>query len=157
MVKFLNTCAQIEETAAQIYHEFASDQKCDEALVAIWQKMAKDEEDHAQQLRLAARLPAKETFTGRRDNGPATDTLKALADGILIKARSEGYELLDMLKTAVILEKEFRKIHATYALEFKNPSLLETFKRLARADAEHLKELDAFLKIFREKHRSGSK
>ena len=156
MLKFLNKCAQIEETTALIYHEFANNKHCDETLVTIWKRMAKDEEDHAQQLRLASRLPTRETFQGHRVNGPDPDTLKTLADNILIKAQKENYELLDMLKDAVVLEKEFRKIHATYALEFKNPSLLETFKRLANADAEHLTELDTYLKRFKEKHHSGS-
>ncbi len=156
MLKFLNKCAQIEETAALIYHEFSGNAKCDETLALVWEKMARDEEDHAKQLKLAMRLPVRDIFKSAGANSPNPETLNELACSILVRAKEDSYTLLNMLKDAVLLEKEFRKIHATYAIEFKDPSLLETFKRLARADEEHLKALDDYLKDYKKKHRPSS-
>lgn len=153
MVKFIKECAKIEETAALIYHEFSRNKHCDAELVKIWQDMARDEEDHALQLKFALRVPLGEAFSGVRNNCPDPEKLYALASGILQKTRENGCQLLEMLKDAVTLEKEFCKIHATYALEFKEPGLLKTFKALANADAEHLQALQNYLKRYKEEHR----
>lgn len=155
MIKFLEKCAQIEHLVSEIYHEFAGNPENDEALANIWKDMARDEEDHCQQLRLAARLPARDAFSGINKNCPEPEALYEQAGTLLEKVRSNKLSMLEMLKTAVILEKEFRKLHVGYALEFKDTTLRSTFERLSRADAEHLRELDAYLKKYKEEQQIG--
>lgn len=157
MIKFLEKCAQIEHLVSEIYLEFAGNQENDAALKEIWKDMARDEEDHCQQLRLAARLPAREAFDGINKNSPEPEPLYEQAGMTLEKVRKSKFSTLEMLKTAVVLEKEFRKLHATYALEFKNTALKSTFDRLSRADAEHLRALDAYLKQYKEEHQTVKK
>ncbi len=157
MHKFLNICAEVEETVAQIYHEFASNPQSDAALVRIWKDLAKEEEAHAQQLKLAMRLPVKHVFNGLSKGTPSPEELHQVALDLLKKARGGEMGLLDMLKSAVLLEKEFRKVHATCSLQFKDESLKATFTALAKADADHLAALDDYLTKFKKKHAPASK
>ena len=157
MIRFLEKCAQIERLVSEIYFEFAGSQENDEALTNIWKDMARDEENHCQQLRLAARLPVRETFSGINPKSPEPESLYEQATTILEKAKQTPFSRLDMLKTAVILEKEFRKLHTAVALEFNDADLRKTFDSLSRADSEHLRELDAYLKGYKEKHKAGGK
>ncbi len=150
MFRFLNKCAQIEENTALIYHEFANNKKCDPDLAAIWLRMARDEENHAQQLKLAIRLLRDDIADLVKDGGVNPDEMNGLAKSVLGKARNENYELLDMLNDAVVLEDSFRNIHATCALEFKDPSLLATFKRLAQADEVHVEGLNTYLAHYKD-------
>ena len=116
--------------------------------------MARDEEAHCQQLSLAARLPTYEAFDGISKKSLEPGPLYEQAEMILGKVRNNKLSILEMLKTAVVLEKEFRKIHATYALEFKTTALRSTFDNLARADTEHLRALDTYLKKYKAEHSS---
>lgn len=155
MLKFLNKCAQIEEITASIYHEFANNDKCDETLAAIWLKMARDEEGHAQQLKLASRLLKTNTIKRNIGKNVNTDEIIDFASKILSKARNGCYEKLDMLKVAVVMENSFRDIHATAALEFSDPSLLSTFRHLACEDAVHLNALQKYIHHYKNDHVYG--
>lgn len=152
MQKFLNACAEVEEAIGQIYREYEKLSQGEEVLEQIWRDMARDEDAHAQQLRLAMRLPVKTAFAGIKEGAPDLDELRRVAAEALVEARTGKMKLLEMLKTAVSLENNFRGIHAGCALLFKDPSLQKTFKALARADQEHLAALDAYLKGFKKKH-----
>ena len=150
MVKFINTCAQIEEMAAKVYHEFSRNSHCDAELAAIWRKMARDEEDHAHQLRLVLRLSANEILDNINDKCPNPDELSTRLEQILKEARQGNQELLDMLKVAVVLEKEFRRVHVAAALVFKDQHLLKMFEMLAAADDVHVEDLQLYIKRYRE-------
>lgn len=150
MVKFINTCARIEEMAAKVYHEFSRNSRCDAELTAIWSKMARDEEDHAHQLRLVMRLSATEILEKISEKCPDPEELSTRLEQILQDAREGNQEVLEMLKVAVVLEKEFRRVHVATSLIFRDPNLLKTFERLAAADDVHVRELQAYIKRFKE-------
>ncbi len=153
MNKFLDLCAQVEETASLIYLEFASSSQPDKELQSIWQKMARDEQQHAQQLRLAIRLPKNESIQDvLAEDCPEPAELLLRSSEILEDFKEETFSILKMLKAAVELEKDFLKIHATYALTFKTPSLKQTFEALARADQHHTGELNGYIRKFKAKH-----
>lgn len=155
MQKFLSKCADIEGTVALIYQEFARNPQSDKTLMKIWQDLATDEEAHVQQLKLAMRLPTQSVFNGLSSDSPDPDELLRVARELLVKAREGQMSLLDMLKSAVVLEKDFRKVHATCSLLFKEAPLKKTFSALAKADGEHLAALDAYLKDYKAQHASS--
>ena len=101
------------------------------------------------------RLSSSDTLSNANKDCPDPDELLKLADNILQKAGEEKYGVQDMLMDAVTLEGDFRKVHATYALTFKDPSLLSMFKCLAQDDAEHINEINTYIKDYNGRHRSG--
>jgi rubrerythrin len=149
MKKFIASSIEIETVAALIYYEFAKSKVSNEELAVIWKDMAKDEEDHANALRLAARVPSEETFQGIQEDCPNPESIMELLNTLLARAKKGHEAELSMLKDAVILENKFRKFHATYALIFKDPGMQKTFSALARADDKHLEALKLYIKEFK--------
>lgn len=145
-IKFLTACALVEEAAANIYREMstaARDIK-DEELSLIWTEMAKDEEDHAQQLRMAARLSRNDVFDETKCNFVADPAaLSAQAASFLEMIVAGQLTELDMLNIASELEKKFCQLHVSCSLAFKEESLKNMFKALARADDKHVAKLNA--------------
>ena len=78
MKKFITSSIEIETAVAQIYHEFAKSKVCNEELAAIWKGMARDEEDHANALRLAACVPSEDAFVGIQKSCPNPVDLREL-------------------------------------------------------------------------------
>ncbi len=149
MKKFITSSIEIEVAAAQIYHEFAKSKVCNEELISIWKGMAKDEEDHANALRLAARIPFQEAFLGIQEECPNPEDLMELLNTLLTRAKEGSESELSMLKDAVVLENKFRKFHATYALIFRDQDMQKTFSALSRADDKHLEALNLYIKEFK--------
>jgi len=144
MRKFLNDCAAIEETIAAIYRQLAEALPCDEELKAIWRKMADEEDQHAIQIGLAARLPYKETFRGENLTPAKVEQLLHRARTILAGVRSAGMTEEDALRVSLKLEGEFMAVHVASAAEFLDGKMREMFRCLARGDEEHHRALEEY-------------
>jgi len=143
---------EVEEIAARTYEEFAKNRSCEPNLEKIWLAMAKDEHDHAMQLKFALRLPFYQTFDGFSDRCPSPDEARRFVDAAYNKALLGNQSPQEMLDTALEIENRLLKIHAVYVLMFKEPSLLQLFKSLARADEEHVQRLESYVKSYRERY-----
>jgi len=82
MRRFIRKASEIEKLIARTYQEFAKSEHNDADLVEIWSAMARDEEDHAMQLELAARLPLDAAFAGIAESCPNPATMYDLANEI---------------------------------------------------------------------------
>jgi len=144
MRKFLNDCIAIEETIAAIYRQLAASVGCDAELKAIWEKMAGDEEQHALQIRLAARLPQQETFKGEKLTPARTGQLLSRTRTILEGTNSAKMGVEDALRVSLKLEGEFLAVHVAAAAEFIDGKMREMFLCLARGDEEHQRALQEY-------------
>lgn len=145
LIKFLTSCALVEDALANIYREMAAVSATnDQELSVMWMEMARDEEDHALQLRMASRLT--------RDNAFDIEASKIDIDPLVLANRTNAFleqivtgQLTgsDMLRMALEIEGEFSQLHATTALAFKDGSLKEMFKAMARAEDKHTASLIA--------------
>lgn len=149
MIKFLVACALVEEKAAQIYQAMgtAAQAANDESLASLWRNMALDEEDHASQLRLAARLSRERVFEKLPTRGHEDPVvLLERADVLLKHIQSTPLSEIDMLRVAVELEKRFIKLHTSYTILFQELSTQKMFEALAKAEDSHLAGLRARIK-----------
>ena len=151
MFKFLTACAQVEEMAAQIYRTMqqaaVAENQAD--LKKLWEGLAADEEAHAQQLRLAARLSRERVFDlvePSQEAHPAT--LLKRAELMLNYVRSKKLSELEMLHIADELERDFHKIHMSFILLFQDPSMKKMFDALAKADDIHVASLQDRIRRF---------
>jgi len=149
MKKILEKFVRIELLAGQIYMEFAASEKSDDELKSIWLKMARDEEDHANALKLALRLPADEFLPDVNRDCPDPETSIKTLSTILARAKTHSDSMVQMLSDAVMIEKKFRVIHASYSLSFKGQSLQKTFARLSRSDEEHVADLKKYIERYK--------
>ncbi len=146
MTKLLKTCAQIEDTVGKVYLAFLGIPGVGSELQEIWSAMARDEEDHARQIRFSLRLPQESVFT----DAPQIDEDQAEA---LLRRVEQVHELAgrgacsvqEAIRLTMELEQEFCKVHIAYALQFKDGSMREMFSALAASDSEHTEKFKVFL------------
>ena len=141
MRTFFQRCADIEEALAEIYRELASSPLGDADLRQIWREMAREEGDHARQLRLAARLPEEETVRAARIPLQQVLHLRDLAVAYLQEVKGGTLTLEGALQLSMRLENEFAGIHAHCAAEFIDEQMSAMFRALAWDDERHAQTL----------------
>ncbi len=137
MRRYLNICAEIEETVGQIYEAMAEKLPEEETLAALWRQMARDERDHAGQIRFALRLPARHVFENQDFPEEKVEVLLTRARNILHLIKERPLSVREALRLALGLEGEFLCTHVAGAA-FKDESLKKMMQALARADEGHL-------------------
>lgn len=137
MRRYLNICAEIEETVGQIYEAMAEKLAEDDRLSTLWRQMACDERDHAGQIRFALRLPVLHVFEDQDFPEEKAEVLLTRARNILRLVKDRPLSVREALRLAHGLEGEFLCAHVTGAA-FKDESLKKMMQALARADEAHL-------------------
>jgi rubrerythrin len=145
MLKFLNSCAEIEDTIGAIYRLLAETLSEGHELRRIWLEMADEEAEHARQIRFAARLPAREVFTGVNISLSKVEELLRRAREF--KERLQGAQITtsEALKLSMHLETEFNAVHMVLAVEFREESMRRMFQSLASDDDRHANRLRQYL------------
>jgi rubrerythrin len=137
MRRYLNICAEIEETVGRIYEIMAEKVGQDERLATLWRQMASDERDHAGQIRFALRLPVRHVFEDQDFPEEKVEVLLTRARNILQLVEERPLSVREALRLAHGLEGEFLCAHVVGAA-FKDESLKKMMQALARADEAHL-------------------
>jgi len=141
MQRFLNICEEIEQTVAKIYQHWQQVFIDNQALSALWGKMADDELDHVRQVQLAKRVANEGVL--EQNNISLESLSKALARARQlyedIQVREISSEMA--LRAAIRIEEEFSKAHLLNATNVADESLKTMFKSLARADEQHVATL----------------
>jgi len=137
MRRYLNICAEIEETVGRIYELMAEKLPEEERLSALWRQMARDERDHAGQIRFTLRLPARHVFEVQDFPEEKVEALLNRARNILQIIKERPLTAREAVRLALGLEGEFLAAHVVGAT-FKDESLKKMMQALARADEAHL-------------------
>lgn len=137
MRRYLNICAEIEETVGQIYQAMAEKMPEDDRLATLWRQMARDERDHAGQIRFALRLPAGHVFERQDFPEEKVEVLLTRARNILQLVKERPLSVREAVRLALGLEGEFLSAHIA-GVSFKDESLKKMMQALARADEAHL-------------------
>ena len=137
MRRYLNICAELEETVGQIYEAMAEKFPEEDQLSILWRQMARDERDHAGQIRFALRLPASHVFERQDFPEEKVKVLLTQARNILQLVKERPLSVRETLRLALGLEGEFLSAHIVGA-SFKDESLKKMMQVLARADEAHL-------------------
>ena len=147
MRNFLRICTEIEETAARIYQSLAQSSVYDAKLRAIWGKMAEEEDEHALQIRFAARLPSSKVF---RESRPIDGVQKLLveAHAVLTRIGREPLTVGETLRLALTLEEKFCEVHVSTAKNFIDEKMKKLFETMIVADKEHLAPLREYCRNY---------
>jgi rubrerythrin len=137
MRNYLNACQEIEQVMGAVYRKLAGEETYSEKLRGIFERMARDEDDHARQLEQAKDIPGK-TFTKNRrfDERKLAELLRKASEPAPVEAL--------MVETAKDLEMEFIKVHLHHAVGVRDTAMAELFKKMAREDQKHFETLDAY-------------
>ncbi len=141
MDEFFDTCAEIESTMCMIYRRLADAVRGNERLRELMLQMAKDEADHANQVRFARVIPLADNNFKPKISSVKLDLLLLKAQSLLRAIEDEPPSEKEVLAQAIGLEEEFMGVHISTAFEFKDEKLMERFKQLAREDEKHVATL----------------
>jgi rubrerythrin len=140
---YLDGCQKIELVMGEVYRRLAAVESYSAKLRSIFERMARDEDDHARQLEQAKDVPV-EVFKDRRFDQGKLEELLLQAHQLLRMAADPAPSERLMLETAKDLEMEFIKIHLHNAVQIRDAAMAERFRSMAREDQEHFETLDAY-------------
>jgi rubrerythrin len=143
---YLNDCQKIEKVLGEVYRKLAGVEIYSEKLRSIFERMARDEDDHARQLEQAKGIPEESFAKDRRFDERKLEELLRQAHQLLRMAANPAPSERLMLETAKDLEMEFIKIHLQNAVRFRDAAMAELFRKMAREDQEHFETLDSYYK-----------
>jgi len=144
MRNYLDGCQKIEQVMGEVYRKLAGVETYSEKLRSIFERMARDESDHARQLEQAKGIPEEAFAEGRRFDERKLEELLRQAHQLLRMAADPAPSEHLMLETAKDLEMEFIKIHLQNAVKFRDAAMAELFQNMAREDQEHFETLDSY-------------
>ena len=142
--EILKACRQVEMLMANIYFALAKAHQADLELSKLWQKTAREEENHARQFDSALRLieAVAEDVKVTRDQ-----TEKALeqASSLLKQIQGESISPIASLGMAIDMERSFAEFHMHLAVTFQRESDKKMFMAMMSADNNHIQALSAAL------------
>ena len=144
MRSYLNDCQKIEQVMGEVYRKLAGVKTYSEKLRLIFERMARDEDDHARQLGMAKGVPEDVFFEGGRFDPEKLDELLRRAHQLLRMAEDPPRSESLMLETARDMEMEFIKIHLQNAVQFRDAAMAELFRDMAREDEKHFETLESY-------------
>ena len=144
MRNYLDHCQKVEQLMGEIYRKLAGVETYSEKLRSIFERMARDEDDHARQLGVAKSVPEDVFFEGGRFDSKKLDELLRRAHQLLRMAEDPPRSESLMLETAKDMEMEFIKIHLQNAVKFRDAAMAELFRDMAREDEKHFETLDSY-------------
>lgn len=156
MRQFLNRCAEVEETIAQIYTELAATVRAEQELKNIWLAMADDEGEHAREIRMAVRMLKEDILLDEQVADAEIRQLLAQARDLLAKVRQSDLVVKEALRLSLHLEEDFRRVHLLCAVRFADEGIRRVFELLGRADQEHVARLGDYCRKFAAVEKGGS-
>jgi rubrerythrin len=141
-VNTLSICAEIEEECANIYWYFSGLFKHDKHAQSMWHKIAREEENHAAQFKLAMHLKGAGMISVTLDEDKAKSLLVKVRL-IHDRVRNSPPSMSDALQIAIKAEEALSKNHVCDLVVFSDKQLLALFTTMKNSDQEHVEFLQS--------------
>ena len=136
----LGMCAEIERKNMELYDLFAECFAADAEMAKLWHKVAREEENHANQFQLAAKLREGAIDSVTVDPWRAQNTLKVVQSIIdAVKLRPPTPE--DALRSAIKLEEHLAGFHVECVACFEDKHCQKLFHAMMAVDDSHMSHL----------------
>ncbi|PLX95200.1 MAG: hypothetical protein C0621_04250 [Desulfuromonas sp.] len=142
--KVLASCMKIEQSIGQIYQYLADLFAKEAAFHQLFSRLAADEQDHALQIKLAGNLQRETVVTGLHLDETKVEELLSQVREMVASLRGTPPTAAEALQMALRLEEEFCQTHLLAAADIRDEKLASMFRALARADKDHLGQLQKF-------------
>jgi rubrerythrin len=140
----LEVCCKIEEGCSQLYHYLSLLFKDDPKVSALWDKTAKEEDNHAEQFRFACRTKGRGIEILKIDTQKA-DTILSRIQSIYDAVKKTPPTIKDALDIAIRLEQGMADYHMYAVAIFKDENMEQLFKAMMRYDNQHIEMLEKAL------------
>ena len=136
----IDICCQIEETCACLYRHFALVYAETPPAADLWEKTAKEEDNHAAQFHLAHRLLGVGLKSFNTDIKTAASLLEKIQT-VYANVQKNPPRLREALHFAISLEKAMSAYHMHAIANFEDKSLEKLFIAMMKSDEQHIEML----------------
>jgi rubrerythrin len=147
-IKVLETCTQVEEGAGRLYRLLAEAHKGSPELAALWEKTAREEDNHSQQIGMVIRKRDQMAAQVQVELARAEKAFDLIQD-VIAHVQANAPAPRQALEDAIMLEKTLMAFHADYAVRFAEPMWEQLFKAMMAADRDHVGALESALASLR--------
>jgi rubrerythrin len=135
-VNILHQCAEIEATLAELYDFFSTTYRGIPAVSRVFGKIATEEKNHEQQIRLVIKRFAPRISTLNLDGDDVRQHLE-LVRSSLQQAREKIPLIEQALELSIKIESEYNRFHVDAAVRFKDEACSRLFKALMAGGEDH--------------------
>jgi rubrerythrin len=140
MLTVLGKCVELELKNMELYDLYADCFSDDLQMARLWRKVAREEEDHANQFKLAAKI--KNGGIGSIHVDPwKVENAILMVQSIINAVKSSPPMPEDALRSALKLEEHLSGFHVECVAEFEDEQLKTLFHAMMAVDDEHVKRL----------------
>ena len=132
----LGKCAEIELKSMELYDLYADCFEHDLDVARMWRRVAREEENHANQFRLAVRMKDGAIGGVIVDPGRVEDTLRVV-QSIIDGVKQCPPSLEDALRSAIKLEEQLSGLHVDCVVNFENEQCRRFFHAMVTYDNAH--------------------
>jgi rubrerythrin len=144
-LSLLELCANIEMKCAEVYRYFAEFFADVPELSALWRKTANEEDDHAEQFKLAGRLWGAGMQNIKADHLKIQLIIEKL-NVLLPSLKKSNPTPKQALMFAIQMEEKLAEYHMSTLIDFADTNVLNLFKTMAKNDVGHIEMLQNALK-----------
>lgn len=137
----LNICCEIEETCANIYWFFSRLYKDNTEVSEMWSKTAREEENHAEQFKLACRLRGAGINSLKSDLYKAKTILKKV-QSIYEGIQNSSPSLKEALRFSIKMEVSLCEYHMSAIANFEDKEIESLFHSMMNNDKGHVLMLE---------------
>jgi rubrerythrin len=136
-IHILDICCKIEEVCAEVYRYFSQLYADNTQAAALWDKTAKEEDNHAEQFRLACHLLGTGIQSLKTDMDKVSNLL-AKIQSIYEVIQTSPPTLDEAFRFAIKMEHALAKYHMNAIATFDDESLSRLFSAMMECDKYHL-------------------
>ena len=144
----LENCCIIEEKCAHIYRHFSKLYPDQPEITALWNRVASEEDHHADQFRLAIRT-IKSGLNDQEISCKKLNQVLTNLESIHCIVRTKQLTLPEAFELALHIEKSLAEFHIDSIVKFADTDLSDLFIRMEKYDQGHLELLQKAVESMR--------
>ncbi len=148
VLRILEICREIEECIAALYHYYADIFKDAPDISQLWEKTAREEENHANQFTLAITLYRQRVVQAVKTDLHTAETILNKLKSIYETVKQSRPTIADALRSAIKLEEKLEEYHMSSLAHFQDESYKKLFDAMMKNDQGHIVALErAYKKV----------
>lgn len=140
MMAVLDKCAEVELKSMELYDLYADCFEHDVAVARMWRRVAREEENHANQFRLALKMREGAIKEITLDPCRVEYLLKDI-QGAIERVKRCCPTLEEALHSAIKLEEQLSGMHVQYVVDFQDEMCRKFFNALMMDEKIHVSRL----------------
>ena len=137
----LELCEQIELACAELYHYFSDLFKSERENMRLWLKTAMEEENHARQFNLIAKLKRQKIIDSIHIDPVDAEITLIYIGSLIEKIKKAPPTQKEALQLAINLENKMAAFHVNNVIKFADASYETIFYAISQTDSKHLESL----------------